>query len=166
MRCAKENFFYSILLKFVIYTYIHKYIYIYTYIYIYIYIYIWPASWSSGQSLWLLIMRSRVRFPALPEGEDFHGDHGLGRWVEFRFKAPPGTTSPSITTHTPSGQLNCALWASQPQKSVTVLPCPGGRTTKSTKNMWWHWTKNNIWVWHNFIKLCITVITETKRDKV
>ena len=26
----------------------------------------WPASWSSGQSLWLLIMRSRVRFPALP----------------------------------------------------------------------------------------------------
>ena len=26
----------------------------------------WPASWSSGQSPWLLIMRSRVRFPALP----------------------------------------------------------------------------------------------------
>ena len=24
------------------------------------------ASWSSGQSLWLLIMRSRVRFPVLP----------------------------------------------------------------------------------------------------
>ena len=24
-----------------------------------------PASWSSGQSLWLLIMKSRVRFPAL-----------------------------------------------------------------------------------------------------
>jgi hypothetical protein len=34
-----------------------------------------PASWSSGQSFWLLIMRSRVRFPVLPwefflEGED------------------------------------------------------------------------------------------------
>jgi len=26
----------------------------------------WPASWSSGQSLCLLIMRSRVRFPVLP----------------------------------------------------------------------------------------------------
>ena len=25
-----------------------------------------PALWSSGQSLWLLIMRSRVRFPVLP----------------------------------------------------------------------------------------------------
>ena len=25
-----------------------------------------PASWSSGQGLWLLIMRSRVRFPVLP----------------------------------------------------------------------------------------------------
>ena len=47
-----------------------------------------PALWSSGQSLWLLIMRSRVQFPA-----------GLGRLVEFRFKGPPGTTSSSITTH-------------------------------------------------------------------
>ena len=47
------------------------------------------------------------------EGEDSHGDHGLGKLVEFRFKAPPGTTSPSITTHTPSGQRNCASWASQ-----------------------------------------------------
>ena len=27
---------------------------------------IWPASWSSGQSFWLLITRSRVRFPGLP----------------------------------------------------------------------------------------------------
>ena len=67
------------------------------------------------------------------EGEDSHGDHGLGRLVVFWFKAPPGTTSSSITTHTSSGQRNCASWASQPQKSVTLLPCPGGRTTKSTK---------------------------------
>ena len=75
------------------------------------------------------------------KGEDSRGDHGLGRLVEFRFKAPPGTTCSSITTHTPSGQRNCASWASQPQKSVTLLPCPGGRTTKSTRDMWWHWTK-------------------------
>ena len=26
----------------------------------------WPASWSSGQSFWLLITRSQVRFPVLP----------------------------------------------------------------------------------------------------
>ena len=75
------------------------------------------------------------------EGEDSRGDHGLGRLAEFRFKAPPGTTSSSITTRTPSGQRNCASWAPQPQKSVTLLPCPGGRTTKSTKDMWWHWGK-------------------------
>ena len=68
------------------------------------------------------------------EGEDSRGDHGLGRLVDFRFKAPPGTTSSSITTHTPSGQGNCASWASQTQKSVTLVPCPGGRTTKSTKD--------------------------------
>ena len=67
------------------------------------------------------------------EGEDSHGDRGLGRLVGFRFKAPPDTTSSSITTHTPSVQRNCASWASQPQKSVTFLPCPGRRTTKSTK---------------------------------
>ena len=72
------------------------------------------------------------------EGEDSRGDHGLGRLVYFRFKAPPGTTSPSITTHTSSGQRNCASWASQLQKSVTLVPCPGGRTTKSRKDMWWH----------------------------
>ena len=78
------------------------------------------------------------------EGEDSHGDHGLGRLVEFRFKAPPGTTSSSITTHTSLGQRNCASWASQPQKSVTLLPCPGGRTTKSTKDMWWHWEKKKV----------------------
>ena len=77
------------------------------------------------------------------EGEDSRGDHGLGRLAEFRFKDPPGTTS-SITTHTPSGQRNCASWASQPQKSVTLLPCPGGRTTKSTKDMWWHWRKKTL----------------------
>ena len=42
-----------------------------------------PASWSSGQSFWLLITRSQFRFPALPWefslwGEDPRGDHGLG----------------------------------------------------------------------------------------
>ena len=67
------------------------------------------------------------------EGEDSRGDHGLGRLVEFRFKAPPGTISSSITTHIPSGQRHCASRASQHQKSVTFLPCPGERTTKSTK---------------------------------
>ena len=67
------------------------------------------------------------------EGEDSRGDHGLGRLVEFRFKAPPGSTSSSITTHTSSGQRNCAPWASQPEKSVTLLPRLGGRTTKSTE---------------------------------
>jgi len=77
------------------------------------------------------------------EGEDSRGDHGLGKLIEFRFKAPPGTTSSSITTHKPSGQRNRASWASQPQKSVTLLPCSEGRTTKSTKDMWWHWTKKN-----------------------
>ena len=43
-----------------------------------------------------------------PEGEDSRGDHGLGRFVEFRFKGPPGTPSSYITTHTtaPHGRPN------------------------------------------------------------
>ena len=59
---------------------------------------IWPASWSSGQSLWLLIIPGST-VGIFPEGEDSRGDHGLGRLVEFRFKGPPGTTSSYITTH-------------------------------------------------------------------
>ena len=42
-----------------------------------------PASWSSGQGLWLQIMRSRIRFPVLTwelllPGKGIRGDHGLG----------------------------------------------------------------------------------------
>jgi hypothetical protein len=63
-----------------------------------------PTSFSSGHSFWLLIMRSGIRFPVLRwgfflEGEDPHGDHGLSSLVEFRFKAPPGTSYSHITIH-------------------------------------------------------------------
>jgi hypothetical protein len=63
-----------------------------------------PASWFSGQSFWLLIMRSRVWFPVLPwgfflEGEDSHGDHGQSSLAELRFKAPPGTSYLYIIIH-------------------------------------------------------------------
>jgi hypothetical protein len=33
------------------------------------------------------------------EGEDSHGDHGLGSLVELRFKAPPGTSYSYKTIH-------------------------------------------------------------------
>ena len=39
----------------------------------------------------------------------------------------------TISPLTSSGQHNCASWASQPQKSVKLLRCPGGRTMKSTR---------------------------------
>jgi hypothetical protein len=62
-----------------------------------------PAWWSSSQSFfWLLIMRSRVQSLVLPrglflEGENSHGDYGLGSSVELRLKTSPGTSY--ITTH-------------------------------------------------------------------
>jgi len=39
----------------------------YIYIYIYTHTHTRPPLWSSGQSLWLQIQRSRVRSPALPD---------------------------------------------------------------------------------------------------
>jgi len=61
-------------------------------------------------------------------------------WVVSRssLKAPPGTSSPYISPLTPPGQRNCASWASQPEKLVTLPPQPGGGTTKVRMNMWWH----------------------------
>jgi hypothetical protein len=50
-----------------------------------------------------------------------------------------------ISPSTSSGQRNCTSWASQPQTSVTLPPQRGGETTKSTRDMWWHWQKK-IWV--------------------
>src|SRR5215469_5370002 len=49
-----------------------------------------------------------------------------------------------ISPSTSSGQRNCASWASQPQKSVTLRPQRGGETTKSIRDMWWHWQKIKI----------------------
>ena len=72
-----------------------------------------PASWSSGSELLPTKLEVPGSIPGFTLGIFFEGgdsriDHGLGRLVECRFKAPPGTTSSSITTHTPSGIRNCA----------------------------------------------------------
>src|SRR5215469_13814511 len=50
-----------------------------------------------------------------------------------------------ISPTTSSGQRNCASWASQPQKSVTLQPQPGGESTKSIRDMWWQWKKKQLW---------------------
>ena len=64
------------------------------------------------------------------------------------------TLRPPISPLTSTGQRNRASWASQPQKSVTLLPCPGGKTTKSTrtcggiggeKKHTWGWKTLNEW---------------------
>jgi hypothetical protein len=93
-------------------------------------------------------MRSRVRFLVLPrgfflEGEDSHGDHGLGSLVELRFKAPP-VLHIHISPSTSSGQRNCASWASHPQKSVIRRPQSGGETTKSIRDSGDFGTKNTV----------------------
>jgi hypothetical protein len=83
-----------------------------------------PASWSSGQSFGLLIMRSRDRFPALPwgfflEGEDSHADHGLGSSVELRLR-PLLVLHIHISPSTSSGQRNCASWVEVGYNAVTT----------------------------------------------
>jgi hypothetical protein len=64
----------------------------------------------------LLIMKSRVRFPALPwgfflEGEYSHGDHGLGSLVELRLR-PLLVLHIHVSPSTSTGQRNWASWAS------------------------------------------------------
>jgi hypothetical protein len=74
-----------------------------------------------------------------------HGDFSLKRkipmatmvWVIWPLLVLHIHISPS----TSSGQRNCASWASHSQKSVTLRPQPGGETTKSIRDMWWHWKK-------------------------
>jgi hypothetical protein len=104
-----------------------------------------PATWSIGQSFWLMIMRSRVRFPVLAwgfslEGEDSHGDHGLGSLVELRLRSVLVLLI-HVSPTTSSGQRSCASWAFPPQKLVTLQPQRGGVTTKSIRDMWWYWRK-------------------------
>ena len=94
----------------------------------------WQASWSSGHGHWLLIMRSRVPFPVLPWEFSLQGKIPVVTivWVvsRFRLKAPPGISSSCISPLTSSGQRSCASWASQPQKSATLSPQPGGKPRK------------------------------------
>jgi hypothetical protein len=87
-------------------------------------------------------MKSQVRFPVLPwgfllEGEDPLGDHGLASLVELSLR-PLLVLHIHISPSTSSGQRNCASLASHPQKSVTLRPQPGGESTKSIRDMWWH----------------------------
>jgi hypothetical protein len=92
-------------------------------------------------------MRTQVRFPILPwgfflEGEDFHRDHGLGSLAELRLR-PLLVLHIYVSPFTLSGQRNCASWASQLQKSVTLRPPLGGETTKSIRCTWWLLGKKN-----------------------
>ena len=56
-------------------------------------------------------------------------------WVvsRFRLKVPPGISSSCISPLTSSGQRSHASWASQPQKSATLSPQPGGKPRKFTR---------------------------------
>jgi hypothetical protein len=82
-----------------------------------------------------MIMRSLVRFPVLPWGFFLEGDHGLGSLVELMLRSLL-VLHIHISPSTSSGQRNCASWASQIQKPVTLRAQPGGETTKSIRDMW------------------------------
>ena len=77
------------------------------------------------------------RFPALPREFFLNGRFPAVTlvwvgWYNLGLRALLAL-HPPISPLTSSGKRDCASRASQPQKSVTLLPCPGGRTTKSTR---------------------------------
>ena len=85
----------------------------------------------------LLIVRSRVRFPALPWEFSLKGRIPAVTmlwvsWYNLGLRALLAL-HPSISPLTSSWQRNCASWVSQTQKSVTLLSWTGGRTAKSTR---------------------------------
>ena len=110
-----------------------SYILLYYIILYYIILYI-LCSRSSGQIFCLLIMRPRVRFSALPWEFFLIGKIPMVTmgWVNrIRLKGSSWyLISIYISPLTSLGQRSRALWASQPQKSPTLSPQPGGKTTK------------------------------------
>ena len=89
-----------------------------------------------------LVVRVSDYLPRGPglDSRFYHGNFSLqGKipvvtmvWVvsRFRFKAPPGISPSCISPLTSSGQRSRASWASQPQKSATLSPQPGGKPRK------------------------------------
>jgi hypothetical protein len=67
-------------------------------------------------------------------------------YVTTHGKVPPGTAYLYITIN---------LIGTQPRKSVTLRPQPGRETTKSIRDMWWHWKKNKM---HRLVRDARTII--------
>jgi hypothetical protein len=103
-----------------------------------------PASWSSDQSLWLLIIRSGF------DSRFYHGNFPLGGgspwwpWFGYLVGLGLGRLRNPLAFHlhisplTSSGRRNRASWASQPQKSVTLRHSQRA-VHEVHENMWWHW---------------------------
>ena len=89
-------------------------------------------------------MSSRVRFPVLPWEFSLKGRIPAVGWQYLSLRALLAL-HPSISPLTSWGQRNCVSWKSQPQKSVKILPCPGGKTTKSTRTCGALGKKWNFW---------------------
>jgi len=69
-------------------------------------------------------------------------------WVvsRFRLKAPHGISSSCILPLPSSGQRSRVSWASQPQKSATLSPQPGGKTRKFIRKCGGIGKKKNMYI--------------------
>ena len=107
-----------------------------------------PPLWSSGQSFWLQIQRSRVQFPALP---DFLSSSGSGTGSTHPREVNWGATWIKSSGSGPEKQrltavgIRCADYVTPlyPQKLALTSPTGGGRSvgivrlrTKATE-LWW-----------------------------
>ena len=96
---------------------------------------LWYCYWHIIFNRQLLIMRSRVRFPALPWEFFLVGKIPTVTmvWVvsRLRLKGPSWyLIFIYISPLSSMGQRSRTSWAHQPQKSATLSPQPGGKTTK------------------------------------
>ena len=96
-----------------------------------------PAFYGTRR---FLTAPTSARHLSLSDSRFYHGNFSLqGKisvvtmvWVvsRFRLKAPPGISSSCISPLTSWGQHSRTSWASQPQKSATLSPQPGGKPRK------------------------------------
>jgi hypothetical protein len=91
-----------------------------------------PLLWSSGQSSWLQIQRSRVRFPALPEFWEVvgleRGPLSLVSTIEELLGRNSSGSGLENREYGRGDSLRWPLYALYPQKLALTSPTCGGRT--------------------------------------
>ena len=125
----------------------------------------WPPLWSSGQSFWLQIQRSRVRFPALPDFLSSSGSRtGSTQPREVNWGATwikSSGSGPENGDYRPWGSVALTTWHPSIRKSWETSPTGGGRSvgivrsrTRATEFYYYFFFYNQFRYYYPFVYGC------------